>query len=86
MCAGFVLDVDDARFLVTLQYHCLMTCGQHVVRECSFCVTMTRAFAKYNVGEECIRQSVMTSQIAVASSPMTILSVANFDTPPGLDS
>ena len=42
----FLFDVDDARFLVALQCHFLMTCGQHIVRKCSFCVTMTRAFAK----------------------------------------
>ena len=35
--AGFVFDVDDTRFLVAVQNHFLMTCGQHVVRECSFC-------------------------------------------------
>ena len=44
--AGFEFDVDDARFLIALQYHCLTTCGQYVVGECSFCVTMTRAFCK----------------------------------------
>ena len=38
-----------------------MTCGQHVVRKCSFCVTMTRAFAWCNVSKECLRQSVVTS-------------------------
>ena len=54
-------DVDDARFLVALQYHFLMTCGQHVVRMCSFCVTMIRAFARYCVSKECLRQSVITS-------------------------
>ena len=59
--AGFVFDVDDARFLVALQYHYLMTCGQNVVRECSFCVTTTRAFARYNVCKACFRQSVITS-------------------------
>ena len=57
--AGFMFDVDDARFLVALQYHFLMTCGQHVVRECSFCVTMTPAFARYTVSKECLRQSVI---------------------------
>ena len=30
--AGFVFDVDDARFLLALQYHFLMSGGQHVVR------------------------------------------------------
>ena len=30
--AGFVFDVDDTRFLVALQYHFLMTFGQHGVR------------------------------------------------------
>ena len=59
--ASFVFNVDDARSLVNLQYHFLMTCGQHVVRECLFCVTMTRAIAKYNVGRECSRQSFITS-------------------------
>ena len=49
--ARFVFDVDDARFLIALQYHFLMTSGKHVVRDCSFCVTMTRAFARYNVGK-----------------------------------
>ena len=48
--ATFVFDVDDARFLVALQCHFLVTCVQHVVGECSFCVTMTRAFARYHVG------------------------------------
>ena len=47
----FVFDVDDAQFLISLQYHFLMTGGQHVVRECSCCVTMTCAFARYNVGK-----------------------------------
>ena len=56
--AGFVFGVDDARFLIALQYHFLMTRGQHVVRECSFCVTMTRAFAKYNSSKKCFRQCV----------------------------
>ena len=42
-----VPDVDDVRFLFALQFHFLMTCGQHIVRESShFCVTMTRAFAQ----------------------------------------
>ena len=59
--ASFVFDVDDARFLVALQCHFLMTRGQHVVCECSFWVTVTRAFAKYNVTKECFRQSVITS-------------------------
>ena len=58
---SFVSHVDDARFLIALQYHFLMTCGQPVVRKCSFCLTMTRAFAKYNVSKECLRQSVITS-------------------------
>ena len=49
--AGFVFDVGDARFLVTLQYHFLTTCGQHVVRKCYFCVTMTRAFARYKLAK-----------------------------------
>ena len=57
-----MFDVDDARFLVALQGHFLMTCGQHVVRKCQFCVTMTRAFARYNVSKECLRQSVITSK------------------------
>ena len=52
---SFVFDVDDARFLVALQYHFLMT------REFSFCVTTTRAFARYNVSKDCFRQSVITS-------------------------
>ena len=57
MCVpAFVFDVDDARFLVALQYDFLMTCRPHVERECSFCVTMTR-----NVGKEYFRQSVTTS-------------------------
>ena len=61
--ATFVFDVDDARFLVALQYH----------------------FARYHVG------NVNPSQpagmvIGVPSSPMNMLSVANFDTPPGLAS
>ena len=43
--ASFVFDVDDA----WLQYHFPMTCGQ---RKCSFCVTMTQAFARYNVGSK----------------------------------
>ena len=59
--ARFVFGVDDARFMVALQYHFLMTCGQHVVRECSFCVTMTRAFARYDVSKERFHQSVITS-------------------------
>ena len=46
--AGFVFDVDDARFLIALLYHFVMTCGQHVVLKRSFCVTMSRAFAKHN--------------------------------------
>ena len=58
---SFVFDVDDARFMVALQYHFLMTCGQHVVRECSFCVTMTRAFARSDVSKERFHQSVITS-------------------------
>ena len=28
---GFVFDVDDARFLVALQYHFLMACGQYTL-------------------------------------------------------
>ena len=39
--AAFLFDVDDARVLIALQYHFLMTCGQHVVRKCSFCVQGT---------------------------------------------
>ena len=39
MCVLAVFDVNDARFLIALQYHFLMTCGQHVVRKRSFCVT-----------------------------------------------
>ena len=35
---------------------------QHVVGKCSFCVTMTRALAKYHVSKECSRQSVIASQ------------------------
>ena len=46
VCARFVFHVNDARLLIALQYHILMTCGQHVLRERSLCVTMTRAFAK----------------------------------------
>ena len=57
-----MFDVDDARWLVALQYHFLITCGQHIVRKCSFCVTTTRALARYNVGKECPRQSVRTSK------------------------
>ena len=34
--ASFVFDVDDSRFLVALQYHFLMTCGQHVVAQVLF--------------------------------------------------
>ena len=79
--AGVVFDVDDARFWVTLQYHFFMTCGQHVLRECFFCVTMTLAFAKYVPS---IRREQAGVVIGVPSSPM--LSVPNFDTPPGLDS
>ena len=59
--ANFVFDVDDAGFLLALQHHFPMTCGQNVVCKCSFCVTMTRAFARYNVSKECLRQSVITS-------------------------
>ena len=59
--AGFVFDVDNARLLIALQYHFLMIYGQHVVRKCFFCVTMTRVFARYNVSKECLRQSVLTS-------------------------
>ena len=56
MCVpALCVDVDDARFLVALQYHFLMTCGQHVVRGCSFRVTMTRPFARHNVSKECLR-------------------------------
>ena len=54
----FVFDVNDARFLVALQRQFLMTCGQHIVRQCSFCGTMTRAFPSYSVSKECLRQSV----------------------------
>ena len=42
MRVNFVFDVGDVRFLIALQYHFLMTCGQHVVRKCSLCITMTR--------------------------------------------
>ena len=66
--ARFVFDVDDARFLLPLQYHFLMTCGQHIVRKC---VTMTRAFARYNVSKECLRQPVMTSQNGGCRSILT---------------
>ena len=59
--ADIEFDVDDSRILVALQYHFLVTCGQHVVRECSFCVTMTRASARYNVSKECFRPPVITS-------------------------
>ena len=31
MRSSFVFDVDDARFLVAVQNHFLMTCGQHVL-------------------------------------------------------
>ena len=55
----------------TLQCHFLMTCGQHVVRECSFCKAMSLPAGMV---------------IGVQSSPMNIQSVATFDTPPGLDS
>ena len=41
MCVPTVFDVFDAKFLVALHCHHLMICGQHVVRECSFCVTMS---------------------------------------------
>ena len=59
--AGFVVDVVYTRLLVAQQCHFLMTCGQHVVLECSFCAAMTLAIAKYNVSKECFRQSVITS-------------------------
>ena len=64
-----------------------MTCGQFVARECSFCVTMTLAFAKYNSSKECFRQSVLTRWSGTWRSMLTrehIQSVANFDTPAGL--
>ena len=53
--ACFVFDVDDAWLLVAWQHHfsedwCLF-----------FCVTVTPAFAKYHVGNECFPQSVMTN-------------------------
>ena len=60
--AGFVFGVDDARFLVALQYHFLMARCKHVLGKCSFCVTMTRALAKYHVSKECSRQSVIASK------------------------
>ena len=44
--AGFVFDVDDARFLAALQHHFLMACGQHVVRKCSFCVDHDSCFGE----------------------------------------
>ena len=56
--AGIVFDVDDARFLIALKYHVQMTCEKHVVGECSFCITITRAFARYNVSKKCFRQTV----------------------------
>ena len=86
--ATFEFNVNDAQLLVALWYHILMTCGQHVLRECSLCVTVARAFARYNVREKCFRQAVITSKHGdcIPSSPMDMQSVANFDTPPGLDS
>ena len=71
MCVPTVFDVNDAKFLVALHCHFLMTCGQHVVRECSFCVAMS------------LPAGIV---IGVPSSPMNIQSVATFDTPPRLDS
>ena len=71
MCVPTVFDVNDAKFLVALHCHFLMTCGQHVVRECSFCAAMSLPAGMV---------------IGVPSSPMNIQSVATFDTPPGLDS
>ena len=44
-----------------LQYHFLMTCGEHIVCKRSFYITMTHTFARYNVSKECFRQSVITS-------------------------
>ena len=70
MCVPTVFDVNDAKFLVALHCHFLMICGQHVVRECSFCVAMSLPAGMV---------------IGVPSSPMNIQSVATFDTPPGLD-
>ena len=58
---AFVFDVDDARFLVALQYHFLMTRGQHIVGECSFSIAMTRPFDKYHVSKECAHQSSTAS-------------------------
>ena len=61
MCVPAVIDIDDARFLVAMQDYFLTTCGQHVVGECSFCVTVTRALTKYKSSKECFRQSAITS-------------------------
>ena len=73
--AGFVFDVDDAWFLVASQCHFLMASGQHVEGECFFCVTVTRAVTRYNVGKECFRQtrhSQLGKMIGVPSSPMNM--------------
>ena len=55
--ASFVFGVDDAWFLVALLYHFRMTRGQHVGCECSFCVSVTRAFTRYHVGKEFVNPS-----------------------------
>ena len=66
-----------------------MTSGQHVEGECAFCVSVTRAFAKVPRWQRML-QSTRHDQAwivtDVPSSPVNLQSVANFDTPPELDS
>ena len=78
--AGFVFDVDGARFLVALQYHFLMARCKHVVGRCSFYVTMTRALCKVPRQQRVlssVRHSLERTAIGVLSSPINMLSVAS---------